>query len=68
MRTHPSPHPSVREDTHAEHLRDFAHEAKLIEEARADVAAGRTVSLEAIEAWVESWDTDNELPRPQAGS
>ena len=39
----------------------------MIAEAWADAAAGRVVSLEAVEAWVESWDTDHELPPPAAG-
>jgi predicted transcriptional regulator len=62
MRGDPAPQSSVREDTQPQEKPDFAHEAKLIEEARADIAAGRTVSLEAIEAWVESWDTCREMP------
>lgn len=36
----------------------------MIAEARADVAAGRVVSLDDVEAWVESWGTDHELPPP----
>lgn len=41
-----------------------AREAEMIAEARADVAAGRVVSLDDVEAWVESWGTDHELPPP----
>ena len=43
-----------------------ASEAELIAAARASAAAGRVVSLEAVEAWVESWDTDHELPSPSS--
>jgi hypothetical protein len=46
--------------------RRLAHEAKMIAEARASVAAGRTVSLESVTAWVDSWDTDHELPPPHS--
>lgn len=28
---------------------------------------GRLVSHEKVEAWVESWGTDHELPRPKCG-
>lgn len=42
-------------------------EADMIAEARASVAAGRICSLEAVTAWVDSWDTDQELPPPHAG-
>ena len=42
-------------------------EAEMIADARASVAAGRTCSLEAVTAWVDSWDTEHELPPPHAG-
>jgi predicted transcriptional regulator len=38
----------------------------MIAEARASAAAGRVVSLEAVEAWVDSWDTDHEMPMPRS--
>jgi predicted transcriptional regulator len=41
----------------------LAREAEMIAEARADVAAGRVVSLADVAAWIESWDTEHELPR-----
>ena len=47
--------------------RRLAREAEMIAEADADIAAGRTVSLEAVEAWVASLGTDRELPVPQSG-
>ena len=50
-----------------EKRRRLAREAEMIAEARADVAAGRTVSLEAVTAWVDSWYTDYELPPPHSG-
>lgn len=59
--------PLPRNETAAEKARRGAREAEMIAEARASVAAGRTVSLEAVTAWVDSWDTDHELPQPQPG-
>jgi predicted transcriptional regulator len=44
----------------------FAHEAGMIPEAPAAVAAGRTVSLESVSAWVDSLGTDHELPPQQS--
>jgi len=41
-------------------------EIALVEEARADVAAGRIVPFRAVKAWVESLDTPWELPPPRA--
>lgn len=38
-----------------------------IAEADADIAAGRTVSHEAVLRWVRSWGTENELPPPECG-
>ena len=39
----------------------------MIAAAEAELAAGQGISLEAVRAWVESWDTDHELPPPQSG-
>lgn len=35
--------------------------------AIADIEAGRFVSHEAVVRWIESWGTENELPRPKCG-
>jgi hypothetical protein len=53
-----------REETSAERGRRLDHEAEMIAKARASVAAGRTRLVEAVTAWVNSWDTDHELPMP----
>ncbi len=37
---------------------------RAIAEGRADVAAGRVISEEKMDAWLESWGTDNELAPP----
>ena len=45
----------------------LAREAEMIAEAEAELAAGQSISLEAIKAWVASWGTDHELPPPEPG-
>ena len=47
--------------------RELAHEAwmeKELEKGLADLEAGRTVPHEEVVAWVRSWGTDNECPKP----
>jgi predicted transcriptional regulator len=46
---------------------DEAAEARAIAEARADIAAGRVISHEAMKRWLLSWGTENELPPPKCG-
>jgi predicted transcriptional regulator len=46
---------------------DNEAEARALQQARADVAAGRVISHEAVVRWLRSWGTPNELPRPQCG-
>jgi predicted transcriptional regulator len=36
-----------------------------IEQARADIDAGRTVPYEEVRRWLLSWGTDEELPPPR---
>lgn len=45
----------------------LAREGEAIDAALASAAAGRTVSFESVKAWVDSWDTDHELPQPRSG-
>jgi predicted transcriptional regulator len=54
-------------ETQAEQRRRLAREAKMIAEARASAAAGRVVSSEQVDAWIDSLDTDHELPAPRSG-
>jgi predicted transcriptional regulator len=56
-----------RKETAEEREQRIAREAEMIAEARASVAAGRVVSLEAVSAWIDSLGTDHELPLPQSG-
>ncbi len=44
----------------------LAWERACIDEALADSAAGRTVSLERFNAWVDALGTSHELPLPQS--
>lgn len=37
-------------------------------EALADLKAGRTVSHEAVKAWLQSWGTVDELPPPETAA
>ena len=36
-----------------------------IDEARADVDAGKTVPCDEVRRWLLSWGTEKELPRPR---
>ena len=56
-----------RKETAKAKAQRLALEAEMIAAARASVAAGRTVSLEAVSAWIDSLGTDHELPLPQSG-
>ena len=40
--------------------------AELDRQARAETEAGIGVPIAEVAAWVESWDTPEELPMPQA--
>jgi predicted transcriptional regulator len=39
----------------------------MIVKARASAAAGRLVSSQEVDAWIDSLDTDHELPAPRSG-
>lgn len=56
-----------RPETEADRQRRLAWEAEMIAEADASIAAGRTVSEEEIDAWIDSLGTDHELPPPRFG-
>ena len=46
------------------HLNGQAAERAAIEAAIIEADKGNFISEEAFTAWVESWDTENELPMP----
>ena len=56
-----------RPETAEERRARLDREAVMIAEAEADVAAGRVVSLEDVEAWIDSLGTDRERPVPRSG-
>jgi hypothetical protein len=59
--------PSADLDTEAAKQRRFAREAEMIAEARASAAAGRVVSSEEVNAWINRLDTEHERPAPSSG-
>ena len=56
-----------RPETEAQRRRRLASEAEMIAADRASVAAGRVVSAEEVDAWIDSLDTDHELPAAHSG-
>ncbi len=46
---------------------EAAADAAADDEAMADYEAGRFISHEAMRAWILSWGTPDELPRPEIG-
>jgi predicted transcriptional regulator len=54
-------------ETAAEKRRRLAWEAERLAEACADVAAGRLVDSEEVDAWMDSIGTEHELPVPYSG-
>jgi len=63
----PETGPSPRRETGVERQARIAWEAAGIAKARASAAAGRVVSSEAVDAWIDSLDTENELWPPRSG-
>jgi predicted transcriptional regulator len=51
-------------ETEAEKQRRLAREAEMIAEARAQLEAGFYVDAADVDAWIDSLDTDHELPPP----
>jgi predicted transcriptional regulator len=54
-------------ETAAEKRRRLAWEAERLTEAYADIAAGRLVDSEDVDAWIDSVGTEHELPVPYSG-
>lgn len=55
------PRPASTENQEARRAR-FAREAEMIAHARAQIAAGRVVTQEAFDEWVDSLGSKSELP------
>lgn len=60
-----TPTPNLPPETEEERCARLAWEAERIAEARASATRLGTVPFEEVEAWVESWGTDHELPKPK---
>ncbi len=56
-----------RSETEDDRQARIVREAAGIARARASAAAGRVVPSEAVDAWIDSLDTDHELPPPRSG-
>jgi predicted transcriptional regulator len=52
-------------ETNGQRERRLVWEAEMIAEALEDVAAGRLIDSEDIDAWIESIGTHHELPPPE---
>jgi len=60
-----TPAPLIEDDeAEAARRRRIAHEAELLAEARADIAAGLFIDEAKVNAWIDSIGTDHELPPP----
>lgn len=44
----------------------FEEQRRAIEKGLADIDAGRTVPADDVEAWIDSWDTPDELKKPRS--
>lgn len=60
-----SPEPGV--ETASGRQSRLAWEAEAISRARASAAAGRLVTSDAVDVWIDSLDTDQERPAPRPG-
>lgn len=65
--TEPADGASSAPETESERARRLGHEAELVAQGRADVAAGRIVSGEAVETWIsESVRLGRPAERPRS--
>jgi len=65
MPTHvPANTAPARPERPASRQRRLAAEAASLAVAHADATAGRTVSAEAVDSWIDSLATDDPLPPP----
>lgn len=56
---------SIAEEAIEQYLDFEARKREMIRTALAEADKGVFISEEAMSRWVESWDTDNELPPPK---
>ena len=48
------------------YLKRKEHLQKILQESEIEAEKGAFVSSDAVNAWLDSWDTANELPMPEA--
>ena len=53
-------------ESEAERVARCAPRAQMLAEAEAELARGEGIPWEEVEAWIDSWDTAEELPMPRA--
>jgi predicted transcriptional regulator len=58
---------SPRHETENDRQTRIAWEAAGISKARPYAVAGRVISSEEVDAWIDSLDTEHELPPPRSG-
>jgi RHH-type transcriptional regulator, rel operon repressor / antitoxin RelB len=51
-----------------QYLKTQEWQVAAIKKGLEDAEAGRVVAHEDVMAWINSWDTDHELPMPQSNS
>ncbi len=56
---------SIASEMLAKDITDKAYRARAIQEAKEEAKKGAFISQEAVEKWVASIGTDNELPLPE---
>ena len=56
---------SLAADAIARYLETQERQIAAIRRGLADAEAGRVVANEKVEAWLDSWGTDKELPPPE---
>jgi predicted transcriptional regulator len=61
----PIAHPLPPSETEADRKERLAWESQAIEEALRSSEDEGTIPFEEIVAWVDSWDTQSELPPPE---
>lgn len=56
---------SIAENAIKRYLEIREHERQILRERVAEADRGVFISEEAMNRWIESWDTENELPPPE---
>ncbi len=68
METEQAGDPSFADEPHRDYasfLRSSEAERRVLKERIAEADKGVFISAEAMDRWIESWGTENELPPPE---